>query len=71
MPDDKSTDEPKKAKAAPVAPLTLPEVHYLQAERQSLVMNRAVLDPPQNDAVDAAIKELDDKIAAIDKQLAG
>jgi hypothetical protein len=51
-------------------PLVLPDIHYLQAERASLQMNRDAIDPPQNDATDAAIKEIDAKIAAIDKTLA-
>jgi hypothetical protein len=71
----KETDTVYVAPKPPVAhadeqPLVLPDIHFLQAERASLQMNRDAIDPPQNDATDAAIKEIDAKIAAIDKTLA-
>lgn len=69
--EEKAQDkaDAKAAKAAADQPLAAPDIHFLQAERQSLQMNRDLLDPPKDPARVAEIKDIDAKIAAIDKQL--
>lgn len=47
-----------------------PQVHYLMAVRDALQRNRDDLDPPKSDARDAAIADIDAKIAGVDKELA-
>jgi hypothetical protein len=70
---DKATadDKPaKKAKEDPAPALAAPDIHFLQAQRATLVSNRALLDPPATPEKDAELKEIDRQIAEIDKQLA-
>lgn len=50
-------------------PLVLPDIHFLQAQRQALQMNRDELDPPTNRVRNAQIALLDAQIAVIDQKL--
>ena len=68
---DKDTDKPAaKKKEDPKPALAGPDIHFLQAQRATLVSNRALLDPPATPERDAELKEIDRQIAEIDKQLA-
>lgn len=67
MPDDKPT------KKADKAPLVSADVHQLAAQRQTLQMNRDLIDPQLSPEAAKAKKdelaEIDRQIAEIDKQL--